>query len=65
MPSGQFMRDDGSEVNPDLVSKPALCVACKKDGMREEEVLCTLTRIDQQGEGVFECDAFEPRATPR
>jgi hypothetical protein len=60
----KFMRDDGTEVTPDI-SKPALCVSCQKDGMREEEVLCTLTRIDQQGDSVFECDAFEPRTSVR
>ena len=57
-----FMRDDGTEINPDLIAKPSLCVSCKKDGLPSEEVLCVLTRADQQGEPTFECDAFEPRS---
>ncbi len=58
----KFMRDDGSEINPALVAKPSLCVSCRKDGLPDEEVLCVLTRADQQGEAHFECEAFEPRA---
>ena len=58
----QFMRDDGTEINPDLIAKPSLCVSCRKDGLPGEEVLCVLMRADQQGEPTFECDAFEPRS---
>ena len=58
---GKFMRDDGTEINPDLIAKPSLCVSCRKDRLPEEEILCVLTRADQQGEEPFECDAFEPR----
>ena len=54
-----FFHDDGSEINPDLISKPSLCVSCRKDDDPREEVLCTLTRADQQGEEEFECFAFE------
>jgi len=57
----KFMNDDGTEINPDLIAKPSLCVSCKKDGHPEEEVLCVLVRADQRGEPVFECEAFEPR----
>ena len=56
-----FFRDDGTEINPDLISKPSLCVSCRKDQDPSEEILCTLTRADQQGEAEFECFAFEPR----
>jgi len=57
----KFMNDDGTEINPDLIAKPSLCVSCTKDGNPEEEVLCVLVRADQRGEPVFECEAFEPR----
>ena len=54
--------DDGNKINPDLIPKPSLCVSCKKDGMSgEEEILCALTRADQQGEEEFQCCAYEPK----
>ncbi len=56
-----FFRDDGTEINPDVIAKPSLCVSCRKDGDPNEGILCTLTRADQQGEGEFECFAFEPK----
>jgi len=56
-----FFRDDGTEINPDLISKPSLCVSCRKDQDPSEEILCTLTRADQQGEAEFECFTFEPK----
>ena len=58
---GKFMRDDGTEINPDLIAKPSLCVSCRKDDRPDQDVLCVLTRADQEGEEPFECDAFEPR----
>lgn len=54
-----FYNDDGTEVNPELVKKPSLCIICKKDSDPEEEILCTLTRMDQQEEEEFRCEAFE------
>jgi len=60
-PKSGFFRDDGTEINPDLIVKPSLCVSCKKDDDPEEEILCTLTRSDQEGEKDFHCEAFEPR----
>ncbi len=56
-----FFCDDGTPINPDLIRKPSLCVTCRKDDDPQEEILCTLTRMDQQGEEQFQCDAFEPR----
>ena len=54
--------DDGTEVNPDLIPKPSLCITCKRDGLsEEEEILCNLTRADQQGEDEFKCGAYEPK----
>ena len=54
-----FFPDDGTEINPDLIVKPSLCVACRKDDDPKEEIRCTLTRADQQGERDFTCFAFE------
>ena len=57
----KFYNDDGAEFNPDLIRKPDLCISCKKDGLSEkEEILCNLTRMDQQGEEQFMCEAYEP-----
>ena len=58
----KYFDDDGTEINPDIISKPDLCVSCKKDGLTgEEEILCNLTRADQQGKNNFCCDAYEPK----
>lgn len=54
--------DDGIEINPDLIPKPDLCITCKKEGLAgEEEILCNLTRADQQGEDEFHCETYEPK----
>ena len=59
-----FYDDDGTKINPELISNPGLCVTCKKnDAGGMEEILCTLTRSDQRGEKDFECDAYEPKYT--
>lgn len=57
----KYFDDDGTEINPDLVPKPDLCVSCKKDGQLNQEILCNLTRADQQGEDEFHCEAYEPK----
>ncbi|MFC1738228.1 hypothetical protein ACFL1G_04150 [Planctomycetota bacterium] len=58
----KYFDDDGTEINPDLISKPDLCITCKKNGLSgEEEILCNLTRSDQQGQDGFVCDAYEPK----
>lgn len=58
----KYFDDDGAEINPDLISKPDLCITCKKNGLSgEEEILCILTRADQQGQDEFVCDAYEPK----
>ena len=56
--SGFFM-DDGTPVNENFVKKPSLCVTCQKDDDPKEYMLCNLTRIDQQNESSFTCDAYE------
>ena len=57
----KFYDDDGTEVNPDLIPKPSLCISCKKDEIPSEEILCDLTRMAQQGEEEFICGAYESR----
>jgi hypothetical protein len=57
----KFFDDDGTEINPDLISKPSLCTSCAKDEDPKEEPLCTLNRFDQQGEDEFQCEAFVQR----
>lgn len=63
-PTPKYFDDDGTEINPDLIPfpKPGLCITCKKDGqVGEEEILCNLTRSDQQGEEEFICEAYEQK----
>ena len=57
----KYYNDDGTEFNPDLIPKPSLCTSCKKDGLPGEEVLCNLTRADQQGEDEFVCETYEEK----
>ena len=58
----KFFDDDGTQINPDLIPKPDLCVSCKRDNLPgKEEILCTLTRADQQGEDEFYCEAYQPK----
>ena len=54
-----FYDDDGTEVNPDLFPKPGLCVICKKLDDPDEEILCTLNRLDQRERAEFKCFEFE------
>ena len=56
-----LIRDDGTEINPDLIAKPSLCVSCRKDDDADQEILCSLTRADQEDEKDFQCEAFEPK----
>jgi hypothetical protein len=56
-----YFDDDGTELNPDLTPKPSLCISCAKDGDPNEEMLCNLNRLDQQGEAEFKCFAYEPK----
>ena len=55
----RFYRDDGTDINPELVTKPSLCVTCRKDNNPHEEILCILTRADQEDEAEFSCFAYE------
>ena len=61
-PTVEYFDDEGNEINPYLISKPNLCFTCKKNELSgEEEILCNLTRADQQGQDEFVCDAYEPK----
>lgn len=55
----KFYDDDGTEVNPDFFPKPQLCLSCKKNDDANEELLCSLTRLDQRDEEEFNCFAYE------
>jgi len=54
-----YFDDDGTEINPDLMPKPDLCLICKKKDDPKEEILCALNRIDQKNDDEFKCFAFE------
>jgi hypothetical protein len=57
-----YFNDDGTEINPDLIPKPSLCVSCKKNNESgQKEIFCILTRADQQGEREFRCEDYQPR----
>lgn len=62
-PNG-FYDDDGNKLNPDLIAKPSLCVSCAKDGDPTEDILCTLSRFDQQEGEEFVCYAYESKDVP-
>ena len=57
----KFFNDDGTEVNPDLIPKPSLCITCQKDEIQSEEILCNLNRMDQLGNDEFVCGAYKPK----
>lgn len=61
MSKGKYYFDSGEEFNPDLYPKPGICLTCIKDKNPNEELLCNLTRMDQQGEDNFECAAYEKK----
>ena len=63
--SPRYFNDDGTEFNPGLQPTPDLCVSCVKIETRdpEEEVVCNLTRADQQGDEVFLCFAYQPMSS--
>lgn len=55
-----FFNDDGSKIDPELIPMPGLCITCKKNNDPSEEILCILTRADQQDEKDFQCFGYEP-----
>ncbi len=57
-----YYDDNGEKLNPNFISKPDLCITCRKDDDEgEEETLCNLTRLDQAGEKEFICYAYESK----
>jgi len=57
-----FFTDEGVKVDPESIPMPARCLSCSKH--ENEEIACTLTRMDQieeiQNKEVFCCFAYEP-----
>jgi hypothetical protein len=53
-----FFNDDGYEINTELIKKPSLCLTCVYNDDPSEELLCNMTRFDQQGEPEFKCFAY-------
>ncbi len=45
-----YFDDDGTEINPDFLPKPPLCISCSKNDKASEEIVCNLTRLDQVNE---------------
>ena len=56
-----FYDKDGKEIDPALIPLPELCLNCDKRDDAEEEILCTLTRLDQRNKEKFVCCAYESR----
>lgn len=54
-----FFDDDGYEINADLIKKPGLCMTCLHDNDPNEEMLCNMTRYDQQDDKEFKCFAYK------
>jgi len=53
--------NDGFEINTELIKKPSLCLLCVNDDNPDEEMLCNLTRYDQNDDIEFNCFAFKKR----
>jgi hypothetical protein len=51
--------DNGNDLPPDSLHKPALCLSCKKNKIKFEEITCNLNRLNQADETTFRCRAFE------
>jgi hypothetical protein len=58
---GGFFDDDGYEIDPDQIEMPLLCLSCRKHYKPdpEDDILCNLKRIDQNGNSSFNCHSFE------
>lgn len=52
---------EGNEINPALLPMPRLCADCDKKDDIEEEILCTLTRLDQRERPDFVCHSYVSR----
>ena len=59
--SGYF-DDEGNRLNPELITKPGLCLLCANDDNPNMLVECNLTRLGQADEkGEFKCGAYRAR----
>jgi hypothetical protein len=59
--SGYF-DDEGNRLNPDLITKPGLCLFCSNDDDPQMLIECNLTRLGQVEEkGEFNCEAYKAR----
>jgi hypothetical protein len=52
--------DEGYEINKELIKKPSLCLTCVKNDSQdwEDDVLCNLSRHDQNNSDNFICNAY-------
>jgi len=59
---GIYFNDTGNPVDPFLLSKPGLCLVCRKgeDPDPGEEILCDLNRLDQINNDNFRCKSYIP-----
>jgi len=51
--------DSGNDRAQDSLHKPSLCLSCKKNKIKFEEISCHLNRLNQAGETAFQCRGFE------
>lgn len=59
---GRYWDDDGTQLFPDRIPKPDLCLGCSRDTMKSQIVLCNLTRLDQRDKSEFKCFAYRPKS---
>jgi hypothetical protein len=57
----RYYDDNEENINPNLISKPDLCITCRRDDDENEEILCNLNRLDQAGKKEFTCYAYESK----
>ena len=51
--------DNGNDLSPDALRKPALYLSCKKNKIKFEKIACNLNRSNQADETIFRCRGFE------
>lgn len=51
-----------SDFTPKLISKPSLCLSCKKNDIEEwdDESLCCMMKENQNENSDFFCQMYEP-----
>ena len=57
---GTYHNDDGTEIDPDLIPIPSMCLVCRHYTDIRQIVLCNLTRMDQSEDEEFTCYAYSP-----